>query len=185
MSSTLDGEKCLSERFTGGKGRNWDLCVDWNAGSTACLNENQTCEKGTSAKGKTLIQVLWLGRMVDSRVKDHPSFLLKFKVHIGIGRRGHFFYPVVLLAFGTLRSCTFIYLSSFWCAEDLSINFSSFWYTQALFIHLSSFWCTQCKNLPLRYFCWWGRLPSAPWLSTVTILAFKTLDSSNLMRINR
>lgn len=50
---------------------------------------------------------------MDFYLKDHLPFLLKPAVR-GIGRRGvlfYFFYPIILLACGTLGSCPFIFLA--------------------------------------------------------------------------
>lgn len=50
------------------------------------------------------------GRMVDLCLKDHIPFLLKPAFLIGIGGRRVVFYPIILLAFGMMGSCLFIFL---------------------------------------------------------------------------
>ena len=105
------------------------------------------CETGAVAKGNMFIQVLQPGRIVDSHLKDHLSFLLKPVVLIGIGSGElFFFYPIILLAFLCLGP---IHLSSFWPAWAQSI-------------HLSSFWCAPYKNLPLYHTGQCGDSPMLP-----------------------
>lgn len=53
----------------------------------------------------------WFGRMAVSDLKDHPFFLLNPMVLTGIGRGGLFSpYPLILLAFGKLKSFPLIFL---------------------------------------------------------------------------
>lgn len=76
-----------------------------NKVSPAAYNsKSQIHEVLSGSKGKRFIQVLGPGRMMDSLLKDHLTFLLKSPVHKGIG----------------------------WGGLSLSNHPASFWYTQAL-----------------------------------------------------
>lgn len=60
--------------------RNWPWLVSNLKRRFSCLSQNKTnknCETAADAKWKRTIQVLQIGRMVDSHLKDHSPFLLK------------------------------------------------------------------------------------------------------------
>ena len=77
----------------------------------ACGSESQTPETGAGAKRKGFIQFLtW----------ENGGFLFQRPPHIPAQacnsyrdseRRAFFHYPIILLAFGVLRSCPFIFLA--------------------------------------------------------------------------
>lgn len=92
--------------------------------------------KGAGAKGKRFHSgATKLRRMVNSCLKGHLIFLRKPAVIPEIERGRYFFLSN--------------YLSSFWCAGDLSM-------------HISSCLRAQRKELPPHHLCQWRRLPRTP-----------------------
>lgn len=77
----------------------------------AWCKEIQTREVGAGAKGKILFRCHATWKNGGSRLKDYLPFLLKPLVLIRTERGRLIFYPITLLAFGVLRSYTFIFLA--------------------------------------------------------------------------